>query len=192
MRLDQLTNEECKLVVKRGLEVAKEKNKSETYITKEALESISDLSEGYPHFIQQFAYFAFDEDFDSNIDINDVQKGAYKENGALMQLGHKYFSEMYHARIYSDDYRKVLGAMAPHGDSWISRQEIIRAAKAVKVSESNVNNALAALRDRNIISQDESRRGFYKLPTKSFAAWINAIRSVDGPADRPDLFSSGD
>jgi hypothetical protein len=104
-----------------------------------------------------------------------VTRGAYKENGALTQLGNKYFNEMYHARISSEDYRRVLDAMAAHGDSWIARQTIIR---ECGVSETNVTNALSALKQRKIIVSDESRRGFYRLPTKSFAAWINAIRAT--------------
>ena len=118
-----------------------------------------------------------------------VTQGAYKENGALMQLGHKYFSEMYHARISSEDYRRVLGAMAAHGDKWIAKRDIVAESG---VSESSVTNAVAALKAKNIIIFDDSRRGFYRLPTKSFAAWINAIRSVQASkgGEAPSLFGA--
>lgn len=187
MRLDPLAPEERAEVVRRGLAVAATKNGKETKITDDALKMISDLSEGYPHFIQQFAYYAFAEDDDDVIDVADVALGAYKENGALMQLGHKYFSEMYHAKISSDDYRKVLGAMAAHSDAWVARKDIIIESG---VSETNVTNALAALKERKIINADDSRRGFYRLPTKSFATWINAIRSVEAKqeTESPNLF----
>lgn len=173
--LQPLEPEEREMVVMRGLEEANIKNDLATSITKDALKMISELSEGYPHFVQQFSYSAFSEDRDNVIDSNDVLQGAYKENGALAQLGNKYFNEMYHARISSDDYRRVLDAMAVHGDAWVSRQQII---KESDVSETNVSNALGALKGRKIIVQDESRRGFYRLPTRSFAAWINAIRAA--------------
>ena len=176
LRLDPLTPDERKQVVRRGLDEAKQKNEFTTKITNDAIDLIAELSEGYPHFIQQFAYFAFSEDTDNTIDVQDVMKGAYKENGALMQLGHKYFSEMYNTKISSEDYRSVLGTMAAHGDSWVSRKDIINQSG---VSEANVTNALAALKDRKIINADDTRRGYYRLPTKSFAAWINAIRSVE-------------
>lgn len=81
--------------------------------------------------------------------------------------------------------------MASHGDDFVSRQDIIKESKSFGVSESNVTNALAALRERHIIILDETRRGYYKLPTKSFAAWINAIRSVESRSGGPDLFNSG-
>lgn len=193
IRLDPLTTDERKKVVHSGLREAQQKNGFLTAINNDALDTIVELSEGYPHFIQQFSYFAFVEDSDNIIDVDDVMKGAYKENGALMQLGHKYFSEMYHAKISSEGYRNVLGTMAVHGDEWIPRQNIIRESKILGVSEANVTNALAALRERHIIILDETRRGYYKLPTRSFAAWINAVRSVQTKTDRDgrDLFSSG-
>lgn len=180
MLLDPLEISERKRVIESGLAAAKEKNGFETKITEEALHLISVLSEGYPHFVQQFAYCAFAEDNDNTIDASDVTIGAFKENGALMQLGNKFFSEMYHARISSQDYRKVLDAMAPEGDQWIARQKIIATSG---VSEANVTNALASLKTKKIILQDETRRGFYRLPTKSFAAWINAIRATTAKKD---------
>ena len=105
----------------------------------------------------------------------DVTGGAARENGAIDQLGTKFFSEMYYSKIWSDDYRKVLDFMARHGDSWISRKEIVG---SCGVLESNVNNALAALKKRKIILSDEARKGFYRLPTKSFATWISVVGST--------------
>ena len=180
------------MVVEFGLRDAQRVNGTETKITHEALAMIAELSEGYPHFIQQFAHSAFAQDSDDVIDVADVTQGAYKENGALTQLGHKYFSEMYHAKISSEDYRRVLGAMAPHGDKWLQRKDIIAESG---VSESSVTNALAALKDKNIILVEEGKRGMYRLPTKSFAAWINAIRSVTektGGEKEPGLFGQGE
>ena len=175
LALEPLLHDERSRVVKSGLNIAREKNGYETAITKDVLDLICELSEGYPHFIQQFAYSAFAEDTDNTIDVNDVKMSAYKENGALAQLGVKYFNEMYHTKIASDDYRKVLNPMATHSDNWVSRKEIIAEAG---VTETNVANALIALRDRKIIMTEDGRRGYYRLPTKSFAAWINALRSV--------------
>jgi DNA-binding transcriptional regulator PaaX len=83
---------------------------------------------------------------------------------------------MYHAKIAAEDYyRTVLNTMAMHGGDWVSRKDIIFGSG---VSESSVTNAVSALKDRKIILVEEGKRGFYRLPTKSFAAWINAFRSV--------------
>ncbi len=132
---------------------------------------LSVLSEGYPHFLQQFCYNAFEFDSDNSIDIEDVNNGAHAEDGALDQLGVKFFSEMYVDKIWSDDYREVLNFMAEHGDDWVTRKAII---SGTDVSESTVTNALSALKGRNIILSDDAKKGHYRLPTRSFATWIVA------------------
>jgi len=166
--------------VKLGIEDANEKNEVQTTITDDALEFLAQLSEGYPHFVQQFSFSAFEHDIDDIIDLEDVGDGAFRKGGALSQLGDKFFNEMYHARIASADYRRVLDAMAEHGDEWVARKTIINESG---VSEANVGNALITLKARNIILQDDTRRGFYKLPTNSFAAWINAVRAARAKSD---------
>ena len=159
-------------VVRNELEEAHKKNGVEVTITDDAMQMIVTLSEGYPHFIQQFAYSAFDEDTDNSISLADVSSGAFKENGALDQLGKRYFSELYFDRIGSEDYRRVLNAMAERSDGWISRSEII---KSSGVKETQVTNALKALRERQIILSNDNKQGEYRLPTKSFAVWIKAL-----------------
>lgn len=181
--LDPLNEDERELALEIGLEEANDKNDVKTTMTESAGEFLGLLSEGYPHFIQQFAYCAFDHDTDDEIDEADVGHSAFKPGGALNQLGDKYFNDMYHMRISSDDYRKVLNTMAGHGDIWVSRKDIISQSG---LSKTTVANALNALRSRNIILYDESRnrQGFYRLPNRSFATWINAFRSIQ---QRPDL-----
>jgi hypothetical protein len=173
--LKPLEIEECKTVVNVGLRLAKQKSGQETTISDDALAQIADISEGYPHFVQQFSYSAFDQDSDGVIKSDDVWEGANKENGAIAQLGRKYFNELYYGKIGSNDYRLVLNSMAEHSDQWIARKNIV-AESGVK--STTVNNALNALKARNIIVLDETRPGYYRLPTKSFAAWINAVKSV--------------
>lgn len=172
------------------MKVANEKNTAATDITLEAKNLLADLSEGYPHFIQQFAFSAFQHDKDNLITAQDVIGGAFSENGALSQLGDKYFNEMYHLRIASNDYRHVLNTMASHGDQWVSRRQIIEESALAKTT---VTNALNALKARQIIMSDDSRkgRGFYRLPTRSFAAWINAIRSVSERTEGQVGFAAG-
>ena len=63
-----------------------------TTISDEALNLLAELSEGYPHFVQQFAYSAFEADNDDVIDVIDVLEGSYGESGAIAQLGEKYFA----------------------------------------------------------------------------------------------------
>ena len=141
-------------------------------ITPEAKKLISTLSEGYPHFLQEFAYCAFEEDSDNVIDRSDVSDSLFRENGAFDQLGRKYFNEFYDAPD-SDDYRWNLNTMADHLDNWISRAAII-AESGLK--ESTVDNGLRALKGKNVIVQNEKKVGLYRLPTRSFAV-IKAQRA---------------
>jgi hypothetical protein len=176
LKLDTLEESERKTVFEMGIEEANRKNDRKTKIDAEALTLLAGMSEGYPHFIQQFGYCAFEVDADDNITASDVLKGAHEENGAIAHLGKKYFSEMYFSKINSNDYRKLLDVMANYGDAWVSRRELISKSG---LKEGTVNNALLALKQKSIIVQDESRLGYYRLPTKSFGAWVNAINSVD-------------
>jgi type II secretory pathway predicted ATPase ExeA len=142
VHLEPLEVNERKQVVQIGLESANKKNEQPTNIAELALKQIAELSEGYPHFVQQFAHSAFDTDDDNHIDVNDVSEGAYRENGAIAQLGKKYFDSMYFGRIGSDDYRTVLNTMAIHGDEWLSRKQIITESKLKATTVSNALNAL--------------------------------------------------
>lgn len=175
--LEPLTPSEIKGVVQAGIKEANERNPRVTEVDEESLELISTFSEGYPHFIQQFSFSAFDQDQDDKITEEDVLAGAFKENGALSQLGHKYFASAYFDKINSDNYRQVLQAMASKLDQWITRQEIISISG---LKTSTVGNALMALKERDIIIPSDAKDGKYRLPSKSFAVWIRAITSIPG------------
>ncbi len=179
LTLAPLLPEERVNVIRRGLADAQAKNGYEVSITPEAEGWISTFSEGYPHFIQQFAYSAFEADNDNVIDEGDVIGGAFKENGAFQQLGLKYFHELYFDQIGSDEYREVLRAMSEHLDGWVNKQQIRQSAR---IKESTLNNAITALRGRNIIIQKEGKKGVYRLPTKSFALWIRGYTQAKAVA----------
>jgi hypothetical protein len=172
MRLDPLLPDERLQVIRQGIEGANKKNAQKTTIHADAAQLISKLSEGYPHFIQQYAYSAFDADMDDHIMTDDVIAGAYSENGALDQLGARYFEGMYSDEIDSDDYRKVLKVMAADASGeYISRKQI-KLASGLK--DTTLSNALAAMSKRHIVTKHREKSGLYKLPTGSFKAWILA------------------
>ena len=171
LTLEPLLPKERIDVIRKGLNEAKEKNGFEVTITQNAANCIGAFSEGYPHFIQQFAYSAFEEDTNNEIDEDDVFGGAFKENGAFQQLGLKYFHDWYFEQIGSDEYREVLRTMSQKLDGWVTKAEIRREAK---IKESTLNNAISSLKRRKIIIPKPGRKGEYKLPNKSFAVWIKA------------------
>lgn len=170
-QLKPLSPSETLEVIHKSLGEAAEKNEKKTIITKDAEDKIIALSEGYPSFIQEFGYFAFDSDHDWEITLSDVEHGAWKEHGAYAQLGMKYFNHLYMVKIGSDEYRKVLQSMATHGDEWVTKDEL---RKEAGLKETTLSNALQALLSRGIINQ-EGKKGYYRLPSKSFAAWIKGI-----------------
>jgi hypothetical protein len=141
----------------------------------------------YPHFIQQFSFCAFDADKDHEITEADVNAGAFGENGAMDQLAKRYYNQMYFEKIWSDDYRKVLHAMTEHMDNWVTRALII---KQSGVKESQVNNALAALKNRGIILANEQKKGEYRLPTKAFAVWLRAVSTGGYTPQQPSPTAS--
>ncbi|MCU1287069.1 MAG: hypothetical protein JWO13_3419 [Acidobacteriales bacterium] len=178
--LQPLLPEERISVIDRGLRVAEEKNGIKTDIKKEAAERIAELSEGYPNFIQQFAYCAFNEDQDDCIDLDDVLKGANNpQGGAIEQLGLKYFEELYFDQIGSDEYRRVLRAMSESLDGFVTKAHL---KKETALKDTTLNNALRALSKRRIILPKPGTKGVYRLPTKSFAVWIKAVTAQAGAA----------
>jgi len=188
MELMPLEEGECQRVLDIGMAQATDKNGFQIKITDAAKFLLTNLSEGYPHFLQEFAYCAFEEDDDNTIDEKDVTDSLFREHGAFDQLGRKYFAQYYDAPS-SDDYRKVLDAMATHGDDWVSRAVLI---KESGVKSTIVDNALRALKNKDIIFQHVSKQGHYKLPTRSFAVWIKAKGRVPETASHggPNLFDA--
>lgn len=173
LKLMPLTLSEREQVIKRAIARANEKNDKQIAFDEMGLDELCHLSEGYPHFLQQFAYCAFEANKDEEIDVGDVWDGAFAENGAIDQLGGKFFHDMYHARIASDDYRTVLNTMAPYGDEWVKKDDILTESG---LKDHTVKNALSSLKTKNIIIHDSSRRGYYRLPNRSFSVWINATK----------------
>ncbi|QMV18801.1 hypothetical protein GOB94_08990 [Granulicella sp. 5B5] len=166
--LKPLSESESHDVVKKSIADANQKNLRATKILPDAEDMIVALSEGYPSFIQEFGYFAFDADEDFKITVDDVKKGAWQEHGAYAQLGMKYFHHLYNGKIGSDEYRNVLHFMSTHSDKWVSKEQI---RQGTRLKETTLSNAMQALVSRGIVNRD-NKKGYYRLPSKSFAAWI--------------------
>jgi hypothetical protein len=176
IELTRLTRAEVDGVVDLCLKRANEQNESSTSITDEAREFLARLAEGYPHFIQQFGHSAFAADEDWTIDLNDVQKGAFGQRGALEQIGNRYYRNDFYNKIQKESYRQVLRIMADQLDAWVTRQEIKRRFKG---TESVMNNAIRALRERHIIIPKEGEKGIYRLQHRGFALWIKLYADPD-------------
>ena len=169
LSLDRLNDDDIKYVVKRVLSHGKEINGHEIIIEDKALSLLVRLSEGFPHFIHQYGYCAFDLSNGKTITEGNVVNGAFGDDGAIEKIGDKYYRDDYYNKIKVDSYRQVLTIMAEKLDSWVSRTFI---KNRYKGKASTLNNAIAALRTRGIILSKEGSRGKYRLQDKGFAWWI--------------------
>lgn len=171
--LERLDPAEASQVVDKCLARANEKNKVQTTIDEEAKTLLAALSEGYPHFIQEYGYAAFARDKDGVITKSDVMFGAFGPGGALRAIGERYYRDDFYNRIQKDSYRQVLRIMANKLDGWITKEEI---RKRFTGNAKTLDNALQALRDRSIILSKEGDRGIYRLQQKGFAFWIKTFQ----------------
>lgn len=167
--LGTLSEKEVSLVIDRCLEAADKVNPSKTTISTEARAMLISLSEGYPHFIQQFGFSSFAVAKKDVIELDDVGVGTFAKGGALDLIGERYYRTDFYSKIQSESYRKVLRIMADHGKEWI-KKETIREAFGGK--ESTLANAIKVLLDRKIILAKEGEPGVYRLQHHGFALWI--------------------
>lgn len=171
--LERLDPEEASQVVDKCLARANEKNDTKTTIDMKAKSLLATLSEGYPHFIQEYGYTAFARDRDGIITEEDVISGAFGSGGALRAIGERYYRDDFYNRIQKDSYRQVLRIMADELDGWVTKEDI---RKRFTGAPKTLNNALQALRNRNIILSKEGDRGVYRLQQKGFAFWIKTFQ----------------
>ena len=169
VKIKELLPNDRKWIVDLGIKKANDINLDKTSVTEDAKEQISSLSEGYPHFIQQFAYCAFKQDTNLVMDSDDVVNSAFADGGALDSIGNRYYESDFYQKIKSDEYRQVLTIMSNRMNSWIKKAEI-RA--EFTGSETKLTNALKALTDRKIILKNNERDGEYRLQQRGFALWI--------------------
>lgn len=174
LQLGTLSDEETGAVLDYGLKDSNEKNIEQTTIDDEGRAALIYFSEGYPHFIQQFAYSAFAADTDGIITHEDVWKSALGIGGALERIGDQYYRGNFYNKIQKESYRQVLRIMAEHSDKWVSKKQI---KASFKGKTSTLDNAILALRDRNIIISKEGVRGTYRLQHRGFALWIKLYTS---------------
>jgi len=179
MELMPLEDLEREQVLEIGMQQASERNGFAIKIKPSAKRLIANLSEGYPHFLQEFAYCALEQDEDNEIDDNDVLGSLFREHGSFDQLGRRYFAQ-YYQLPGSDDYRKILDVMSDHNNEWVSRAQIL---KESGLKASTIDNGLRFLKNNeNIIIPHTSKAGLYRLPTRSFAVWVKAKKAAEKKA----------
>jgi len=190
--LGTLSASEINWVIDRALTIANERNSIQTTIDDSGRHALVSLSEGYPHFIQQFGYSAFAADTDTVIDAADVVKGAFGPLGAMEKIGDRYYRDAFYNKIQKDSYRQVLRIMADYENRWVSKADI-RA--RFKGKTSVLDNAIHALRERKIILAKEGVKGIYRLQHRGFALWIRIYttdpRDIQSQIEKSDDATPG-
>lgn len=169
IELDRLNNDEIKEIIQKVLENGKVLNDYETVVDDKAQDLLVEFSEGFPHFIHQYGYCAFELSDGKMITTTNVINGAFGKRGALELIGNKYYKDDYYNKLQVDSYRQVLNIMAESMDGWITKSQI---KTKFKGNDATLNNAITALRKRNIILSKQGSKGTYRLQDKGFAWWI--------------------
>lgn len=169
LNLDRLSDDDVKYIIQRVLNHSTELNGKKTEIEQLAEHNLVRLSEGFPHFIHQYGYCAFELSNGILITDNDIQQGAFGNNGAIEKIGDKYYRDDFYNKIKVDSYRQVLIIMAEKLDDWVTKKHI---KTKFKGQSATLDNAISALRSRGIILSKEGTQGTYRLQDKGFAWWI--------------------
>lgn len=185
--LNRLSEPEVDRVIDLCLAEAERLNGKPTTITPGGRQALRIFSEGYPHFIQQFGFSAFDADKDDEITQEDVMAGGFGQHGAMEAIGDRYYRDAFYRRIQKESYRQVLRIMADKLDLWVTKKEI---RSRFKGNESTLDNAILALRKRSIILSKEGEQGVYRLQHKGFALWIKLFTTDPGQLAQSVVSSS--
>ncbi len=167
--LTPLTESECREVVRAGMAAACSENATSVTMEETAEQCIVDWSEGYPHFLQQYAHAAFEHVEGSTITLTSAYSGAYTTGGAIDQLGWAYFNEMFADPSVSDVERAVLATLATGPEKFFSLHEMHNEAAE---SAEEVDSALKVLVEKGIVRTDAIRTDQWKITSRSFASWI--------------------
>jgi len=167
--LDRLTEEEVHEAVTLCLATANKVNDEPMTIDDDAILALQHLSDGYPHFIQQFGYSAYAADGDNRLSSADVASGAFDAGGALDQIGESYYRDDFYNKVQKESHRQVLRIMSQDLDAWVPKSKI-RA--KFKGTDKSLNAAIRLLRQKRIIFTKEGTPGVYRLQHKGFAYWI--------------------
>lgn len=164
-----LSKDDVKEVVDKWIKIFGEKNTNGITVEDEWLEWLYKYSEWYPHFVQQIWFSAVEEDKDFIISKKDVTDWFFKKWWALEAIWERYYKKLYYTDINTDAQREVLDIMAEKWNEWVKRDFI---KKNYSKGERNMNNAIKALKEKNIILTKEWVKWEYRLQWVSFAFWV--------------------
>lgn len=141
---------------------AKEKD---VEVTEEVIETIYNISEGIPYYMQVIAYNCFEEAANNKIKIEEFEKSFQR---SLDLLAQREFRGMYEKS--TNEERKILGLMAESEKDVISYKEI----KEGLDSKSEPSSWLRNMEGKNLIVKQS--RGKYQLRDRIFKEYLRTMQ----------------
>jgi len=164
VELQRMTNGECLDILHRCTESAGKK------IEADAAQSIATWSGGFPYFLHQLGYDAFEKDNDGVIGTEDVSMGL---RASLVQFERMFFGELYKS-IEGQQKQKIVDFLA---NSYANPRAAGELSKTLKIK--NVHQYLKPLEKDGIVEKFKSG---YRLSSELLSVYVFARTTADSPA----------
>ena len=163
------------------IEKALEKGQPLVKADKGFLNVVFKYSDGYPCFIHEICYSAFEVNNDEILDridfINGIV-GTSSVKGAIINIFDKHFRQRYTEDILSNSYRDILHILASFNENEIKSSEI---QKKFKGNKNTCSTYLSRMVERGIIKKCEGKKGYYCIPESMFKLWLNLSKMKKEP-----------
>jgi len=185
VELKRMTTQECLDILHKCIA------QSGKRIDENAARKIATLSGGFPYFLHQLGYDAFDKDRDDIITEEDVHIGL---RSSLVQFERMFFGEIYKS-IEGKQKQKIVDALAV---AYANPKTALELGKALRIQ--NVHQYLKPLEKDGIVDRVKSR---YRLSSELLSVYVQARTSANAdkspfetvtkyPGDTMDLEPSPD
>ena len=97
--LKPLKKKDVEYILKKAISKIKEKEGKEIELPDNAIEKFHEVSEGYPHFLQQIGFCVISNLKNNEITPKLVDDSMFLEDGALDLIGKRYYMDLYYNKI---------------------------------------------------------------------------------------------
>lgn len=161
VELKRMTADECLKIVRNCI------SKSGKTIDDEAALAIATRSGGFPYFLHQLGYDAFESDTDGAIDMKDLNNGF---SASLVQFERMFFGDLYKS-VEGKQKQKIVDELA---SSYSNPRTATDLAKALKIK--NVHQYLKPLEKDGIVEKIKSK---YRLSSELLSIYVQARISAN-------------
>jgi Cdc6-like AAA superfamily ATPase len=167
VELKRMTTEECLNIVRNCI------TKSGKSITDDAAAAIATRSGGFPYFLHQLGYDAYEQDSDEKIDMDDLNLAF---STSLTQFERMFFGGLYKS-VEGRQKQKIVDALA---SCYSSPRTAAELARTLKIK--NVHQYLKPLEKDGIVERAKSR---YRLTSELLSIYVQA--RIGAGSDRVKL-----